>query len=69
MYGMDVLVPSGTNLDKLERFLRSCIKQLLSLPQTVANPAPYILSGILPIEAQLHKKVLILFGNIARLNK
>ena len=32
----------------------------------VADPAIYILSGLLPIEAEIHIKVLTFFGNIAR---
>ena len=32
----------------------------------VADPAIYILSGLLPIEAEIHIKVLTFFGNITR---
>jgi len=32
----------------------------------VANPSIYILSGLLPVEAEVHKKALNLFGNICR---
>lgn len=43
------------------------MKQLLSLPSNTADPAVYILSGTIPIEAVVHKKVLTLFGSIMRL--
>ena len=43
------------------------LKQILSVPITVADPAIYILSGVLPVEALIHKRILSLFGNITRL--
>jgi hypothetical protein len=42
------------------------LKQILSLYINVADPAIYILSGLLPIEAEIHIKVLTFFGNITR---
>ena len=43
------------------------IKQVLSIPSTVADPAVYLLSGVLQVEAVIHKRILSLFGNITRL--
>ena len=37
------------------------------MPITVADPAIYLLSGALPVEAVIHKRILSLFGNITRL--
>ena len=34
---------------------------------TAADPAPYILSGFIPIEGIIHQKALTMFGNISRL--
>ena len=48
LYGLEVAVPSKTNLDILERFLRTSLKQILSLPTSTVSPAVYILTGILP---------------------
>ncbi|CAC5396291.1 unnamed protein product [Mytilus coruscus] len=45
---------------QLEKFL----KQLLSLPTATPDPAVFILSGILPVEAQIDKRALGLFNNI-----
>jgi hypothetical protein len=42
------------------------LKQILSLYINVADPAIYILSGLLPIEAEIHIKVLTFFRNITR---
>ena len=35
----------------------------------VADPAIYIFSGMIPIEAEIHLKALTLFGNITRAEK
>ena len=64
---MKVIVPSGKALDILERHYKRLLKHILSLPSTVAHPAIYLLSGMLPIEAVLHKRILSLFCNITRL--
>ena len=68
LYGLEIAVPSKTNLDILERFLRTSLKQILSLPTSTASPAVYILTGILPAEAMIHKRILALFGSICRLS-
>ena len=67
LYGLEVAVPSKTNLDILERFLRTSLKQILSLPTSTASPAVYILTGILSSEAMIHKRILALFGSICQL--
>ena len=58
LYGLEVAVPSRANLDTLERFLRTSLKQILSLPMNTASLAAHILTGILPAEAMIHKRVL-----------
>ncbi|MEW8548000.1 MAG: reverse transcriptase domain-containing protein [Candidatus Thiodiazotropha sp.] len=67
LFGLEVIVPTGKALDVLERHYKRLLKQLLSLPSTAADPAIYLLSGMLPVEAVLHKRILSLFGNITRL--
>jgi hypothetical protein len=42
------------------------VKQLLSLTINVADPAVYMISGLLPLEAEIHTKVFTMFGNITR---
>ena len=41
---------------------------MLSLPVKVADPAIYLLSGTLPIDAMIYHRVLTFFGNISRLS-
>ena len=66
VYGLEVLLPRKTLLDKLER-THKFLKQILSLPSSTADPAIYILSGTIPIEGVIHKRALTLIGNISRL--
>ena len=68
VYGMEVLLPKKTLMDKIERFHKKLLKQILSLPDTVADPAVYILTGTIPIEGVVHSRGLNLFGSICRLS-
>ena len=56
---------SSNNIHKLEQFQKSLLKRILS-PKNASDPVLYIISGILPIEAQTDIKCLTLFNNIAR---
>ena len=69
LYGLEILLPGQKYIAKLELFQKNLLKQLLSLPQTVADPAPYLLTGFLPVEAQLHIKALVMLCNICRMNE
>lgn len=69
LYGLEIVTPSGKCLEYLSVQFKKLLKQLLSLPQTVANPAIYIISGMLPIEAQVDIKILSFYGNITRQEK
>ena len=67
-YGLEVVIPTGKSLNVLETQYKKLLKQILSIPTTTADPAVYILSGILPAEAMIHKRILSLYGNITRLS-
>ena len=62
-----MILPSGKALSVLDVQYKRLLKQILSLPDTTADPAVYLLSGLLPAEAVIHKRVFTLFGNITRL--
>jgi hypothetical protein len=66
MYGLEIVQPKQTNLKKLEVFQKNILKQILSLPTNAPDPAIYIISGLLPIEAILDIKYITLFNNICR---
>ena len=42
---------------------------MLSLTINVADPAVYMISGLLPLETEIHTKVFTMFGNITRAHK
>ncbi|KAK3090579.1 hypothetical protein FSP39_012852 [Pinctada imbricata] len=46
-------------------FLEKVLKQILSISLTTTDPAFFILSGLVPVEAIIHLRALSLFGNIA----
>ena len=50
----------------MELYQRKVIRQLLHLPERAATSAIYVLSGQLPVEAEIHKRRLSLYGNIVR---
>ena len=64
MYGMELIIPKTTALEQLEQYQKKLLKQLLSLPPNTPDPAVYLLSGTLPVEAQLHIRALNFFNNI-----
>ena len=69
VYGLEVVLPKPALVDKLNRTYKKILKQILSLPTTVSDPAVYILSGALPVEGIIHKRTLILYGSICRLEE
>ena len=66
MYGLESVYLSKSDTSKLELYQRKVLRQILHLPERVASCAIYILSGQLPLEADLHKRRLSLYGNIVR---
>ena len=65
-YGLETLLPAGRPFDLLERQYKKMIKHILSLPMNTADPAIYIISGLMPAEAEIHKTAINLFGSICR---
>jgi hypothetical protein len=57
-YGLEVLLPETKDLQPAISYHKKLLLQLCSLGDNVAAPTPYILSGILPLEATVHKKAL-----------
>ena len=69
LYGMEVVFPRPKFVEMLEKFIKHNLKHIMSLPVTIADPAVYILSGSLPVEAMIHQRVLNFFWNICRLSQ
>ena len=68
-YGIEIITPTGKDLNRLEVQHKKLLKQVLSLSTNVADPAVYIFSDVLPAEAMIHLGILSLFGNITRLTE
>ena len=66
LYGLELILPQGPQLEQLEIAQKRLLKQILALPNSVADIAVYILTGILPIEEQMHIRALGLFNNVCR---
>ncbi len=66
LYGLEILLPSRTELMPLETFYRKTLKQILSIPINTPDAAVYILAGTCPLESHIHKKALGLYANICR---
>ena len=64
IYGLEVLVLSTTEIKILEKYHRQNIRCLLHLPTSTAVEALHFLSGIPPIEGEIHIKALSTFRNI-----
>ena len=69
VYGLEVVLPKASLMDKLERTYKKFVKHILSLPVTVADSAVYVLSGAMPIEGVIHKRALVMFGSLCRLDE
>ena len=65
LYGLDMIRLTKTDIKKLLTYYVQLLKQIQHLPVRTSTAAVLILAGQLPIEAELHKRMLSLFRNIA----
>jgi hypothetical protein len=63
------VIPKEKILNDIQNYYKKLLKQSLSLTINVADPAVYMISGLLPLEAEIHIKVFTMFGNITRAHK
>ena len=66
MYGLEVVNINNCDVQHLEIYYRKLLKQIQHLPERTSTSAVYLLLGKIPIEGELHKKMLKTFGNIIR---
>lgn len=64
LYGIDVVRLSKGDTDKISNYFIKLLKQIQHLPVRTANSAVLILAGQLPIESEIHKRMLSTFRNI-----
>jgi hypothetical protein len=67
IYGMEAIILSKSDLCILDRGYKRILRDLQSLSKQVASEAIFLLIGLLPIQAEIHIRTLILFGAVARL--
>ena len=63
---LESIILTRKDIDALEKYHRTFLKQIQHLPQRASNAAAYLLLGARPIEAQIDLKILTLFGSITR---
>lgn len=66
IYGLDVLLPNDSELKPASELHRKLLLQLCSLANNVALPTPYILAGMLPLQAIVHKRALMFLFNLIK---
>ena len=67
-YGLDFLTLSNSEIQKLNQFHKKILKQVIHLHERTADTVVYILSGQLPLVADLQKRVLGTLGSVLRSN-
>ena len=65
-YGLDALTLSKSEVQKLNQFHKKFLKQVMHLQERKADFAVYLLSGQLPLVADLHKRILGTLGSVRR---
>jgi hypothetical protein len=65
-YGLEALILHDKEYQLLEVFYKSLLRRIQHLPENTATPAVYLLLGAIPIEGQIHIKMLTFFCNILR---
>ena len=66
LYGLETLVLTDKHLQRISQFFKKLIKQIQSLPDNTADPAPYLLLGLLPLEAYYAKNLVSLYASVLR---
>ncbi len=66
IYGLEAVQLKNKDLDSLDQFHRQLLRDMQGLPRSTANEAVYLLSGTLPLHAELDARKLTLAGSIAR---
>lgn len=58
VYGLETISPTDRDMEPLEVQYRKILKQVFSMPDRVADAASYILTGVTPLKALVHKNTL-----------
>ena len=66
LHGLEVIVYDEKQIEKIENYQRSTIKQLQHVPPGCSNSITYLLAGVMPITAELEKRTLTTFVRFIR---
>ncbi|MES9904845.1 MAG: reverse transcriptase domain-containing protein [Sedimenticola sp.] len=66
IFGLEVVDLKVKDINQLESFQRKCLKQIQGLPDKAPSSTALALLGIIPVETNVHKNMLTLFGSILR---
>ena len=66
IYGLEALVLTRGDYQHLEKFYKTALRRIQHLPENTANPAIYLLLGCIPVEGQIHIRMLTFFVSIIR---
>ena len=64
LYGLDVIQLYAIDVKNLNVYFNKLIKQIQHLPERTANAGALLLLGQIPIEGQIHKRMLCTFRNV-----
>ena len=65
-FGLEALILNRSDIDQLENFYRTYLRSCQHLPNSTANAAIYLLVGAMPMEGQLHVKLLNMVASMSR---
>jgi hypothetical protein len=66
LYGLDAIIMTQKERDEVSVFYNALLKSILGLRKSVASTALFLLTGLYPIECELHCRILGLYGAICR---
>lgn len=69
LFGLDVILTKSKSLKISHAFYKKIIKQIIFLPVSTVDPALYLLSGLLLINADIDTQIITFLGNILWSNK
>ena len=67
LYGAPVMILNQTMRRKLDRTQYQLFKKILGLPNSAADESVYLLTGLIPLSAQVDKEILLLIGQLVNL--
>ena len=67
LYGLEAVTLLKKDIKMLDVFYKGLLRNIQSLREGVASEAVFLLAGLIPIEGEIHIRILTLFGSISRL--